>query len=164
MILDNNLVFSNAISAALTTTTGSTVIDLSGGSNFAFGVGSVFGEDLGIGDGPAFPKIGVYVGTAMTSTNSATLQVQFQGSTDSSTWTTYMETPAMAASLLAANTCIAKMDWPHRLVGAALPRYVRLNYVVATGVFSTGTLSSYVMLQRDDWPLGLYPSGFTVGS
>lgn len=171
MILDNTLVFSNAQSAAFTADTPSTnVIDLSGGTLFQWGPNATtqggslpFGEDLGIGDGEAFPKVGVYVGTAITTTDSATLNIQFQGSTDSSFWETYIETGPLAASLLTAGAAIAKLDWPHRKVASKMPRYVRLNYDIATGTFTAGTLSAYVMLQRDDWPLGLYPSGFTVG-
>lgn len=171
-ILDQNLVFSSAQSLAVTTSTPSTnVIDLSGGTNFQWGPNSTtnggslpFGEDLGIGDGEAMPKVIAYIGTALTTTNSATLNIQFQGSTDSSNWTTYVETGTLAASLLTAGAKVAAFDWPHRQIAAALPRYVRLNYAVATGVFTTGTISAYIGLQRFDWPLGLYPAGFTVGT
>jgi len=168
MILDNNLVFSNGQASNFTTSTpATTVIDLSGGTNFAFGNASVFGEDLGIGDGVAIPRIEVFTGTAMTTATSAKLNIQFQGSTDSTNWTTYIETGVLpAAEVAKVNNPIAKMMWPHRQVAAALPRYVRLNYDLSasTGTFSTGTISAYVMLQRDDWPLGLYPSNFVVGA
>ena len=168
MILDNNLIFSNAVASNFTVTTGSTAIDLTGGVTMNFGIGAlattiVFGEDLGRGNGIGSPKIFCDVGTAMTSTNSATLNVQFQGSTDNSTWTTYVETGAMAATRLTANTRIASFDWPPVPAGVSLPRYVRLNYVVATGVFSTGTIFAGVALELNQNNVGLYPENFAIG-
>lgn len=160
MIIDNSLVFSNG--QATTGSVGSTVIDLSGGTNFIYGNASRFGEDLGIGDGEAMPKVAAYVQTANLTTNSATLQIQFQGSTDSTNWDTYVETPALAASVLTAGRKVAAFDWPHRGPNQSLPRYVRLNYVVGTGAFTTGTIFAAIVLQRDDWPANLYPANYTV--
>lgn len=153
MILDNQLVFSNG--QAITATTGSaTVIDLSGGTNFTDGNTTRFGADLGIGDGVAIPKVCAYIGTAPLTTNSATLQIAFQGSTDSSNWDTYVETRAMPASALTAGAKVAAFDWPPVQAGFSLPRYVRLNYTVGTGAFTTGTIFAAIGLQRDDWIAG----------
>lgn len=160
MIIDNQLVFSNG--QATTGTVGSTVIDLSGGTNFTYGNATRFGEDLGIGDGGALPKIAAYVGTANLTTNSATLQIAFQGSTDSTNWDTYVETSAITAANLAAGNKVAAFDWPHRATGANLPRYVRLYYTVGTGAFTTGTIFAAIVLQRDDWPAKYYPANYTV--
>lgn len=166
MILDNNLVFSNAQSLAVSTTTASTTtIDLTGGSSLNIGNGSTFGADMGIGDGVAMPKIAAYIGTALQTANSATLNIQFQGSTDSSTWTTYVETGALAASVLVAGAKVAAFDWPLKATGAAMPRYIRLNYNLPNATaFTTGTITAAIVLQRDDWTAGLYPAGFTVGN
>lgn len=164
MIFDNNLIFSNAFAAALTVSTGSSVIDLEGGLALNIGVGSRFGEDLGRGDGVAIPKIAAYVGTAFGTTNSATLQVAFQGSTDSNTWDTYVETDVIPAASLTAGRKIAAFDWPQVPEGLPLPRYVRLFYKVATGVFNTGSIAlAGIVLQRDDNNVGQYPPGFAVG-
>lgn len=164
MILDSQLIFSNDQDLAITTTTPSTnVIDLLGGVSVNFGPNaSRFGADMGIGDGVAMPKLLVVVSEALTTTNSATLAIAFQGSTDSSTWDEYMRTPAMAAADLALGNIIARMDWPPRAIGKSLPRYHRLSYIPATGVFSTGTLFAGIVLQRDDWDLKYLPSGFKV--
>lgn len=171
MILDNNLVFSTAQSMNITTSTPSeSVIDLTGGATLEIGNASAFGADLGIGDGVAIPKIGVWVGSqSIDTTNSATLNIAFQGNASASSaadanWITYIETGALAAARLDAYAKIAAFDWPLKQVEAAMPRYVRLYYQVATGVFTTGEVNAYVMLQRDDWTLGLYPSGFSVGA
>jgi len=168
MILDNNLIFSNSVASAFTVTTGSTQIDLTGGVAINFGIGAngttiTFGEDLGRGNGIGSPMVVVDIGTAMTSTNSATLNVQFQGSTDASTWTTYIETGAIPAASLTANKRIATFAWPSVPSGAALPRYVRLNYVVATGVFATGTIFAAVVLEPALNNVGSYPENFAVG-
>ena len=164
MILDNNLVFSSAQAANITVSTASTnVIDLEGGIALNIGYGTIFGEDLGRGNGIGSPRVVVSVGTALTSTNSATLNVAFQGSTDSSTWTTYIETGAIAASGLTLNKRIADFSWPVVPSGAALPRYVRLYYQVATGVFATGTISAFVTLDSQLNNVGDYPEAFVVG-
>ncbi len=149
MILDNQLVFSNP--TAITATTGSAVIDLSGGTNFTDGNATRFGEDLGIGDGVAMPKVAAYIVAAPLTTNSATLQIAFQGSTDSTNWDTYVETRAIPASAMTVGQKVAAFDWPLVSAGFSLPRYVRLNYTVATGAFTTGTIFAAITLQRDDW-------------
>jgi hypothetical protein len=156
MILDNNLVFSNG--QAITGTTASAAsYDMAGGAttaSFVYGNASRFGEDLGIGDGVAMPKVCAYIGTAPLTTNSATLQIAFQGSTDSSNWDTYVETRAIPATALSAGTKVAAFDWPPKAAGFSLPRYVRLYYTVGTGAFTTGTIFAAIGLQRDDWVPG----------
>lgn len=172
MFLDQNLVFSDAQTMNITTSTPSTtVIDLLGGSTTnTYGTATAFGEDLGIGVGAGQPQVVVQTGTvAIATTNSATLNIQFQGNASASSaadvnWITYIETGAMAASLLTASRFLARFAWPRRQIAAALPRYIRLNYGVATGVFTTGTVTSYIVLQEENWSAGAYPSGFSVGA
>lgn len=170
MILDQNLVFSNNQSLAITTATpSSTVIDLTGGQTLIIGNASAFGAEMGVGDGPALPKVGVYCTQSLTTTNSATLSIQFQGNAVASSaadgnWITYIEVPDLAAANLLVSTAIAKFDYPVRRVAATMPRYIRLNYVPATGQFSTGSASAYIMLQREDYEAKFYPSGFTVAA
>src|SRR5690348_9863210 len=54
-------------------------------------------QDLGIGDGVAIPKVACLIGTAVTSSSSGLrINMQFQGSTDSTNWTTYVESGALA--------------------------------------------------------------------
>lgn len=165
MIFDNNLIFSNAQAAAFTVSTASTnVIDLEGGVAMNIGVGTRYGADLGRGDGVAIPKIACFIGTALTSTNSATLQVAFQGSTDSTTWDTYVQSGLITAANLTAGAKIAAWDWPQVPSQFSLPRYVRLYYQVATGVFATGSIGlAGIVLQRADNNVGSYPEAFTVG-
>lgn len=164
MFLDSQLLFWGTTAGAFQSLVGvtagssalvSTVIDLS------------VARDMGIGDGEAIPKSAVYVGTAITTAStSATLNIQFQGSTDSTNWTTIIETGTNSTATAIAGAKLFAIDWPHRAGGEALPRYVRqkIVYSEATATLSAGTIFSAVMIQRDDNPIGLYPSGFSVAS
>ena len=123
-------------------------------------------RDLGIGPGQEMPTVDVVVGTAFTSSSAGlTLNLQFQGSTDSSTWTTYQETGANSTASWAAGYQY-KFYVPHRLPGSALPQYYRLNLVGAnassTATITTGTLIAGIGLAIEANPVGLYASGFTV--
>lgn len=158
MILDGNLLFDTA--AAITATAPSTnVVDL---SNF---------RDLGVNGGEfAPPKLMCLVTTTFTTTNAATLTVSIQGSTDNSTWTTYTSSLAYAAATLVAGQRLFDIDLPRPPAGVAIPRYLRLNYTVGTGVFSAGAVTSALVMQRQDQPVSTagvasgYPSGFTVSN
>ncbi len=125
-------------------------------------------EDLGIGDGEAIPKVACYIGTAVTSASTGLLiNMQFQGSTDSSNWTTYVESGTASTASYLAGTKVFPISLPHRSPGASLPQYYRLN-IAATGVtsqtISAGTILAGVVIQRDDSPIGLYGSGFVVAA
>lgn len=158
MILDGNLLFDTA--AAITATAPSTnVIDL---ANF---------RDLGVNGGEfAPPKLMCLCTTTFTTTNAATLSVAIQGSTDNSTWDTYATSPALAAATLVAGQRLFDIDLPRPAAGKSIPRYLRLNYTVGTGVFSAGAVTSALVMQRQDQPVSSagvasgYPSGFTVSN
>jgi hypothetical protein len=127
-------------------------------------------EDLGIGSGKAIPRIAVVVGTGITSASSGLrLNWQFQGSTDSTNWTTYAETGANATSSFEAGEYILPIAVPRRPSGVALPQYYRMAMAV-TGItnetISAGTIFGGIILARDDArdTLGQYPSGFSVGA
>ncbi len=165
MIIDSQLSFSQA-QAVTTVSTASTTItayDESGG-NTNIGNATRFGADMGVSEGMNKPKIVVSIPTAFTSTNSATLNFQFQGSTDSSTWTTYIESGAIAAASLVQGT-VWVFDWPRKAIGAAMPKYVRMYYALGTGVMTTGTINANVVLNADGW-VGIadqYPANYVVG-
>jgi hypothetical protein len=165
MIMDSQLQFSSA-QAVTTVSTASTTItayDESGG-NTNIGNATRFGADMGVSEGMNKPKIVVGIPTAFTSTNSATINFQFQGSTDSSTWTTYIESGALAATVLTAGATWV-FDWPRKALGAAMPRYVRMYYALGTGVMTTGTVNANVVLNADGW-VGIadqYPANYVVG-
>jgi hypothetical protein len=167
VIMDSQLSFSQsqAITTASAASSNITAYDLSGGNtNIGGPAGYRFGADLGVSEGMNKPKIVVSIPTAFTSTNSATLNFQFQGSTDSSTWTTYIESGAIAATALTAGAAWV-FDWPRKALGAAMPKYVRMYYALGTGQMTTGTIHANVVLNADGW-VGIadqYPANYIVG-
>lgn len=159
MILDSNLTFDPAGTAITATAASTNIIDL------------VNQRDLGIGDNPAL-KVLVVPGAAFTAGGAATLTIQFQGAPDNGSgapgaYLTYAETAALSIAQLntlasTMNNDLFPLDVPGRPPGAPLPRFYRLNYVVATGPFTAGTLQAYMLIGRDD--IVFYPSGFTVAN
>lgn len=118
---------------------------------------TVFGSDVGIG--AIKPQVEAVVGTAFTTSNSATLNVEFQAAVDAGTptyqpgtWQTLVETGPIAVANLAANTVLARFDFPPAFPAGLNPRYLRLNFVVASGTAMTaGTISSAIVtMVRDD--------------
>lgn len=137
-------------------------------------------RDLGIGQGQEMPYIAATVGVGITSSSSTlTLNAQFQGSTDSSNWTTYAETGplsvgtaatggAVALGAFYAGASVLPIAVPRRPSGAALPLYYRMNLSPASAAstvgISTGTIIGGIVLARSDAvdTEGLYSAGFTV--
>jgi hypothetical protein len=167
-ILDLNLILSS--NQAITVTAPSTgVIDMAGvgignAPPNAFGVSnSVFGQDIGIGDGMSPPNLTCIIGTAFVGGTS--LNVQIQASVDSgapsynaSNWETIVETGALLTAVLTAGTKIAEYTIPPRAPGQSFPRFYRLNYVVV-GTFSAGTIGfAGIATGRDDTPS--YPAAY----
>ncbi len=173
MILDVNTILSQ--NQAVTVTAPSTgVYDTAG-----LGVGnpvsnifgnattnSSFGNDIG-GGGPytSGPQLVAIVGTTFTAGGAATLQIQLQAAADTSntgtpgTWQTIMETDAYALAVLTSGQFLANYTVPRRYPGANFPRFYRLNYVVATGPMTAGTISTSALLTGiDDNPL--YPANY----
>jgi hypothetical protein len=167
MLMDAQLSFSQAqaITTASAASSNITAYDESGGNTNIGGATSYrFGADLGVSEGMNKPKIVVSIPTAFTSTNSATINFQFQGSTDSSAWTTYIESGALAATALVAGAAWV-FDWPRKAIGAAMPKYVRMYYALGAGQMTTGTINANVVINADGW-VGIadqYPANYTVG-
>lgn len=153
MFLDSSLNFSTA--QAITATAASTSIyDITGaGSGVApalvYGA-SVFGADMGNGDGVAIPYVYVQVQTAFVSGGGATLQFQIQAAIDNGsnapgTYTTILQTDVFLSAALTINKLFF-MPLPIATLGQAPPRFYRLNYVVATSTFSAGKITSGLCL------------------
>ena len=172
MILDINLLMDNA--AAITVTRPSTnIIDLAGvGSGvpdpnvFGTAATTIFGQDIGIGDGMSPPNILCVVTTAFTAAGAATLQVQLQEAPDTGantgtpgTYSTIAQTDTFALATLTKGTKLAEFTIPPRYPGlTTFPRFIRLNYVVATGPMLTGAITAAIITGRDDQPA--YPANF----
>lgn len=146
-IMDKNLLFSSA--QAVTATAASTdVIDL--GAQM----------DYGIGDNPALKLLALVI-TAFSTTNSGTLTVAFQGSTDNVTFDTYAQTIALTAGALTAGARLFDIDVPRPSSGQSRPRYLRLNYTVANN-FTAGTVTAGLLLDRGDRIA--YPPGIGISN
>lgn len=146
MIIDGLLLFSSAQNITTGTAQVSTnVIDL------------LNARDMGIGN--LYPlKIACFVTTGFTSTDAGTLIISAQGSTDNTTWTTYAVSPTYSAADLVAGAKLMPLDWSHRQ--GALPRYLRLNYDSGSLHFTPGSITSMLVLDRQD--ATQYPAGLTI--
>lgn len=93
-------------------------------------------------------KILVLTGAAaFTASGAATLNIQFQSSPDNSTWTTQVESGVIALASLTASTKLFQTAVPR----TGLSRYLRLNYVVAAGPFTAGSIAyAGIVLDRQD--------------
>ena len=175
MYQDNGLTFSSA--QAITATAASTsIVDLTGfGSTFApnltFG-GTVYGADMGVGDGMAVPKIACFVGTTFLTLTSLTVSAQFavdNGSNSPGTYQTYAETGAIPVAALTAGANIGTFDLPKApegdLAQYPLPRFMRLEYTVAGSNATAGTVNAFIAIQRDSQLAGRqYGSNFVVAA
>lgn len=145
MILDNSLMFDDAV--AITATRVSTnVIDL--------GVA----RDLGTLVDPL--KLLIVATTTFTAAGAATMVIEFQGSVDNSTFTNYASTIALSLAQIN-NGLLFPIGLPRPPSGAvARPRYLRLNYTIATGPMTAGAIKSTLVLERDD--IIYYPAGYST--
>lgn len=126
-------------------------------------------RDLGIGPGAEIPQLALNIGSAITSSCASTLiNAQFQGSTDSTNWTTYAESGAASTASYAAGFSVLPIAVPRRPTGAGLPLYYRVNLAITGGTglagLSTGSIIGGIVLARADsgGTLDQYPAGFTV--
>lgn len=160
MWLDNLLSFSNAQSLIGVGNTASTnVIDITGGQSMNIGTASTFGTDYGIGDTEEAPDIVVTLPTGFTTGTGATLNIAFQTSTDSVTFTTAIETGAIPAASLTIGSKLT-FKWPVRQVNAVMGRYVRLLYQIPSGTFTAGSISATVSLNADKGNVGAFPAAY----
>jgi hypothetical protein len=117
-------------------------------------------RDMGVGDNPAV-KLMCVVRT--TFTGGTSLQIQFQGAPDNAgvpgTYSTYAESAAILEADLVAGRYLLPIDVPRPPPGAALPRFLRLQYVSA-GTHGAGQIYAALVLDRQDYPL--YPAGITI--
>jgi hypothetical protein len=185
MILDNYLTFtgtSNGATGGITAgantdlpTTGtqaaSNIIDLgvtSGVPSSANGGGA---RDIGTGDDPAL-KLSVIVATALTGGTS--LQLQLQGAPDNGSgaagsYTTMWTSAVVVEASLVAGVQLANIDVPRPVLGQAMPRFLKLNFI-SVGTHSAGAVEANIVIDRDDQVVGTtgaysgYPAGINVAN
>lgn len=120
--------------------------------------------DLGIarelGGGLTVLEVLATVSTTFTAGGSATMTLAIQGSVDNSTWTTILTTGTMAVADLTVGERLVTVKLPGRELGKARNRYLRLNYTVATGPMTAGTIMAGLGLGTEQFED--YPRNFTV--
>lgn len=136
MILDRNLQFDPNPTLITVTAVSTNVIDL------------LNARDMALGDKFAM-KLVVTVIAALVAAGAATLRIQFQGSVDNITFTTYCQTDDIPKANLVAGTVIElpiAAKPPH---ATGLPRYLRANYIVTTGPFTGGSVEADLVVAAD---------------
>lgn len=145
-----------AITASATNQTSTNILDW------------LVGRDVG-----AAEPLGVHVDImeAFTTTNSATLRVELQVcDTTNGSFLTILSSPlAIPASQLIIGAPIFRYAIPvNQILNATAGilktpgRYMQLNYVVGTGVFSAGKVFSYVTPRLDRQVSQAYPKNYTA--
>lgn len=176
MILDNYLMFDLAFNAAqvVGTYNSGNVLDLGIIGLPASAVNAGGARDIGIGDDPAM-KILAVVTTAFTSGGSPTFQVALQGAPDAGSntpgsWTTMTTGAAATLAQCVVGCRLLDQDMPRPVPGQAIPRFLRLNYIIATNTITAGAVEACLVLDRHDLPeqsnavLGGYPAGVTIAN
>ena len=150
MFIDASLMFDPAGTAITNTQTSTNTIDLGSG------------RDLGLGN--PHTEIIVSVQQTFTAAGAATLNLQIQSSVDNVNWSTLMETSPIAVSKMVAGIYLMRTTLPadQPAQTAGIGRYLRLNYVVASGPFTAGTVESALVHDRES-QVG-YPSGFSANN
>lgn len=167
--------------AVTSTAAGSVVFDVTGvgsgtvpamitGVRGDTGAAVPIGFDIGAGDGFAIPEVFWTVPTAFVSAGGASLQIALQaapdnGSGSAGTYQTIVQTSTFTSGQLTANTT-GQFQVPPvapNWIGEALPRFYRLNFVVATSTFSAGSITASLVLNPSQAPkTGLYPGNYVA--
>ena len=122
-------------------------------------------RDMGVGDDPAIVIFFQCI-TALLSAGATTLSIAVQGSTDNVIYTDMVTGGVIGKASLTAGARWS-FDLPRLVPGQVRPRYLRLNYTVATGPFTGGTIAAYAVVD-DPANIGQnqygYPPGVTINN
>lgn len=140
MYVDNNLVLSDAQSV-LSSTTSTKSIDC---ATALRNIGS--GEPI---------ELVIQVATAASSGSASTVTFNLQDSSDNSSFTTVVASPAVAMAAMSAGAEVLRIMLPH-----TLQRYIQVSYTVATGPMVAANFTAF--LTPDRQANVARPSGFTV--
>lgn len=114
-----------------------------------------------IGAGIAYDQeLHVDVMAAFDNGATPTLQIQVQSAPDNGSgapgsYTTLLETDVIPGSALIVGARIARYPWPviqrnYPAGDTSPPRFLRLNYVVASGPFTVGSVMAYLNVDREE--------------
>lgn len=172
---DNALTFSNA-QAVTSTAASTTVYDITGAGSgtvpaLVWGTTTAIGADMGAGDNNR-PNILFTSPVAFVSGGGATMQIQIQAAPDAGdgtgnagTYYTLWQSTALSVAQLA-TIVTTPFSVPLPPIDAAypaglLPRFYRINYVVATSTFSAGKITAQLLLNPPMQVNVQYPANFT---
>lgn len=124
-----------------------------------FGNTTVFGQADAMGVGEKRMELNVATGNSAFVGVGVSLNVQWQGAIDSGvgggyqpgTWNTFGESGVIAVGSLTANTIIARLPFLPPFPENLRSRFLRLNFVMTGGLFTTGIIAfALPVLVRDD--------------
>jgi hypothetical protein len=153
MILDKLLEFDPALTALTVTAVSTNVLDM------------LVAREMGIGMGEEQrPQVQITVNAALVSAGATTLQVQLQASVDNAAWTIEAQTDAIPKANLGVGAVIRVPLGIMQPQSAGVPRYYRLNYVVATGPFTGGSIQAELVIGdgQTNNALVSYPPGIVI--
>ena len=154
MILDKNLQFDPNPTLITVTANSTNVIDLLNPREMAT-------DQYG-----GFPIVTVTVLVSLVAAGAATLTVQVQGSVDNVTYAILDQTDAIPKANLVAGTIVRIPLGKLQPQSAGINRYYRLNYVVATGPFTGGSVEADLVIgteQLNNQTI-TYPPGVVVSN
>ena len=173
MILDANLVLSNAQLVTVTAVSAGTYDTAGLGIGVAVtnkfgaspGIATSFGQDIG-GGGPlaTAPQLMVQIATTFSAGGGATMRVQLEAAVDTNntgvagTWDIIQQTDDIPVADLVAGNYMARFTVPTRYIGQGFPRFYRVNYLVSTGPMTAGAVNCFLATGIDD--LEIYPGAF----
>lgn len=152
MFVDSTLLLSNA-QAVSATAASTTLYDVTGAGSgntpaMVFGNTTLYGMDIGNGDGIAIPH--AYFSIGVTGTGAGTITFEVQAAPNSSnspgTWLTLASSAAYVGTTLIAGQVIDLPVPPYAPIGNSegLPRFYRLHYTVSGS--ATVTVTGYILL------------------
>lgn len=166
----------NNLAQVAGTYTSANVIDLGLNSGIPTSANGGGARDIGIGDDPAM-KMLVQVTTTFTSGGAGTLQIALQGAIDNgagapAAFSTWWTSPTYALATLNAGSRLYDMAMPRPPDGIAIPRFLRMQYVIGTATMTAGAIVAGIVLDRSDQPyqstdnsiLGGYPAGIVIAN
>ena len=165
-LMDQNLVFSSA--QAVTASADSTyTYDLEIGNTVTtsgtftpapsaiIGNATYFGEDLGLGRGVGTPSVVGFTGGTISSGSAMTVEflgapvnatAYASGNVSDLTFTVYIATGAIPSASITTGIRLFEFDWPRRQISINMPRFVKLNYGMASTSFVGLTITAYAYL------------------
>ena len=154
MILDKNLQFDPLATAITATAVSTNVIDLLNAREIAT-------DQYG-----GFPIVTITLGATFTAAGAATLTVQVQGSVDNVTYTLLDQTDAIPKANLLIGTVLRIPLGKLQPQSVGLSRFYRLNYVVAAGPFTAGTIEADLVIGAEQLnnQTVTYPPGVVVSN